>query len=200
MWFLVAVVWVVMVAGIFWAYNRKRRRAISERTKDLSALIAEVQLGARSAVGTPAVAATAAAASPVAVTIDTYLRKPRVLGQTDALLYLLFRTGLPDHEIFANLTLADVVEPPSAMRAYEREQSARKLAQLRLNLVICNKQFEVIAVVLPAANASGAAAGSYMQSCLNAAGIRLLRIDAAALPRHQQVRALVYGENAPGAG
>ena len=117
------------------------------------------------------------------------------------MLYLLFRTGLPDHEVFANLTLGDIVEPAPLLRGFDREQVARRLSQQRLNLVVCTKQFEVVAVILLAESPPAALTRDegYVKACLNTAGIRLVRIDPAALPRHQQVRALVYGDVPPGA-
>jgi hypothetical protein len=199
MWYLIALIWLALVVGIVWAYGKKRRRASSERARELDALIAEAKLNARAATDPQPVAVAAAAPAPVVVAAAAWLRKPRLLVQSDALLYLLLRTGLPDHEVFANLTLADVVEPAAELHGFEREQLARKLAQYRLNMVVCNKQLEIVAVVTtvagtPAGNADGE---RYVEACLNGAGIRLVRLDAAALPRHQQVRALVCGDTPP---
>ena len=99
-------------------------------------------------------------------------------------MYFVFRTGLPDHEIFANLTLADLIDIEPAVQGYEREQKARRLAQQRLDLVICTKQLEVVAAVLfeSGMNADAAQADNagFTELCLQATGIRLLRIDAAA--------------------
>jgi hypothetical protein len=203
MWYLAALFWIALVVGIFWAYGRKRSRAGSKRAAELSALIADAKMNVRAAPNPQPVAAYPVPQTLAAATINSYCRRPRLLGQADALLYLLFRTGLPDHEVFANLTLADVIEPGQAFRGFEREQLARKLAQHRLNVVVCNKQLEVVAVVAftPAAQADAVQTDGlrYIESCLNGAGIRFVRVDAAALPRHHQVRALVFGETTQGA-
>ena len=203
MWFLVVLAWISSVAGIFWAYNRKRRQSSSARAKDLESLMVQVQMGARAvttATSAPAATATTAAVAPVAAPVapvaNTSVRKPRVLGAADTLLYRLFRAGLPDHEIFANLNLADVVEPAASLPGFEREQSLRKLAQQRLNLVVCNKQLEVVAVVLLSESkpALPTRDDAYVKTNLLAAGIRIVRIEPTAMPRHQQVKALVYGD------
>jgi hypothetical protein len=203
LWYLAVLIWIALVVGIFWAYGRKRGRVGSKRAAELSALIAEAKMNTRAAPDAQPVAAEPVLHSLVAAPTNRYCRRPRLLSQADALLYLLFRTGLPDHEVFANVTLADVIEPAPALRGFERDQLARKLAQHRLNVVICNKQLEVVAVVefMPGAQADAAQAESlrYLESCLNAAGIRFVRVDAAALPRHHQVRALVFGETTQGA-
>ena len=204
MWYLIVFAWIVSVVGIFWAYGRKRRQAGSARAKELEAMLAQVHMGARAvATATSAPAATATPSTePVVVVVNASVRKPRLLDQADGLLYRVFRAGLPDHEIFANLSLADVLEPAPGVRGYEREQAARKLAQQHLNLVVCNKQLEVVAVVLLAQTGPALPTRdfAYIKSNLLAAGLRLVRIEATAMPRHHQVKALVYGDGAAGVG
>ena len=112
----------------------------------------------------------------------------------------MLRTGLPDHEIFAALTLADVLEPAATLRGFEREQATRRLAAQRLDFVICDKSLQLVAVVLCAQVADGGAARQAIESALRAGGIRCVRLDAAALPRHHQIRALIYDETTPTSG
>jgi hypothetical protein len=202
MWYLAALIWIALVVGIFWAYGKKRSRAVSKRAAELSALIADAKMNVPGAPNPQPVAVNRLSQTPVAAPIVGYSRRPRLLGQADALLYLLFRTGLPDYEVFANVTLADVVEPAPALHGFEREQNARKLAQHRLNVVVCNKKLEVVAVVVSTSGEQAAAQAdgiNYVESCLKVAGIRFVRVDAVALPRHHQVRALIFGETTQGA-
>jgi hypothetical protein len=203
MWYLAALIWIALVVGIFWAYGKKRSRAVSKRAAEISALIADAKMNVPGAPNPQPVVANPSPQPPVAAPIAGYRARPRLLDQADALLYLLFRTGLPDYEVFANVTLADVVEPAPALRGFEREQNARKLTQHRLNVVVCNKKLEVVAVVLSTAGAQADVAKadgiSYIESCLKVAGIHYVRVDAAALPRHHQVRALIFGETTQGA-
>lgn len=62
--------------------------------------------------------------------------------------------------------------------------------------VIRTKQLEGVAAVLIGNQAApvDAQAGNarYAEECLQAAGIRLVRIDPATPPRHHEVRALIY--------
>jgi hypothetical protein len=201
MWYAFALIWIASVAGIFWAYGRKRRQASSARAKELTALLVEAKNAGRiPADGAPPGAAPVV--KPVAAAqAETFTRRDRLLGKADAWLYLLFRTGLPDHEIFANVALSELLDPAPELRGIDREQRLRKLGQTFLNIVVCNKQLEIVAVVLyPAADAQAAEAQRYAEYCLGAAGIRLVRIDPAALPRHHQLRALVYAEDPRPAG
>jgi hypothetical protein len=71
----------------------------------------------------------------------------------------------------------------------------RRLAQQRLDLVVCNKQLEVIAAVVVAKPASPAQAGDFQfaSHCLKAAGVRVVNLDPATPPQHTDIRALIYG-------
>jgi hypothetical protein len=200
MWYFVAFIWIVLVAGIFWAYGRKRRRAASERERQLGALIAEARDVAR--VPPQALPLVPGPAAPLmrpdGATAGVCLRKARYLGRTDALIYMLFKTGLPDHAVFANVAMADVVEPAPSLQGIEREQNLRKLALYRLNLVVCDGKMEIVAAVVLEDTSSDAARVQFAESSLAGTGIRVVRLHAASLPRHHQVRALVYGSAGDG--
>jgi hypothetical protein len=206
MWYLIGLVWLALVIGIFWAYGRKRSKQAGVRAREMDALISEFKLNPAAAlVSTSATAATLAAAAPVANPLKLpeapqFGKKAKLLAQPQALLYYVFRTGLPDHEIFVNLTLADVIDIDPVTHAYEVEQRARRLAQQRLDLVICTKQLEVIAAVIVDSKTTADTLlnrnAHFADECLRSAGIRLVRVDATAPLRHQQVRDLVYGTTA----
>jgi hypothetical protein len=125
------------------------------------------------------------------------VRRERLLDQPRALVYLLLRAGLPDHEVFANLTLADVVGTAATGPGFEREQRMRRLAQLRTDFVVCTRRLEPVAVLaLKGAGAADAAAAEnarLMAECLTASGVRYVSIDPAAPPRHAELRTLLLG-------
>jgi len=87
--------------------------------------------------------------------------------------------------------LEDVLDV--AAPAGEREQLARKIAGQRLDLVVCTKQLEVVAAVIVSAAAAMAEREQFATQCLQAAGLRVVRVDPAAPPRYHDVHALVYG-------
>ena len=121
---------------------------------------------------------TAAGAAPPA--------RDRFLGQRETLVYRLLKAGIPDHEIFANVGLASVV-------GGKTEQEARRLAQYCLDFVVCDKGMRVVAVVEmdAAGGAQGMGEQRFIADCLKAAGISLVRLNPAALPRREEIRALV---------
>lgn len=210
MWFVITLAWIALVAGIFWAYRRKQAKLEAEREKQFTKIINEVKAD-------PAVAVVAAepALPPVplvAVVPPTTQRapvadcsgRPSLLPQPHALLYFILRTGLPDHEIFANLALADVLDLGSSLQGYDREQKTRSLAQLKVDFVVCTRKLEVVAAIIIGDAAPALASidkPGLTEQWLKAAGVRSVRIDRTALPRHHQVREMVYGREAkPRAG
>jgi len=186
MWYLVGLVWIALVAGIIWYYNNKKAKRDAAREQKLGLLLSELKRGG---APSPALAANAAVTAPAPVPIR-FAKKPRLLAPNNVLIYYVLRAGIPDHEVFANLLLGDlmVVSTPG----YEAEQKMKRLATTRADFIVCNKQMEIVAVVLIAGSAA-AAETSLIEECLQSAGIRLLRIDPAAAPKHTQVRALIYG-------
>jgi hypothetical protein len=197
MWFFVFVFWVALVVGIFWAYARRRKKADSLRAREIEALISNAKGGLQPVTVVPPAAVAQAEKKALAPVSAGFLKKARTLEQRDALLYLLLRTGLPDHEVFPGLTLADVIEPAALVRGYEREQSLRKLAQSKLDFVVCNKRLEIVAVVMFESNGLAQDSNRNISASLEAAGVRLVSIDPLAMPRHQQMRGLLYAEEVP---
>jgi hypothetical protein len=115
----------------------------------------------------------------------------RFLGKTETLVYRLLQTGLPDHEIFANVTLSSVVAASGG--GSQGEQQARRLSQYQLDFVVCERDLRIVAAVEVEAGGGADAIGMrhFKEECLKAAGIRLVWFDAAALPRRQEIRALL---------
>jgi len=186
MWYLVGLVWIAFVAGVFWFYKNKKARLDTAREQKLGQLLSELQR----AVPSPVLAANAATAVQAPASIR-FAKKPRLFAPNDVLIYYVLRAGLPDHEIFANMLLGDLVVVSTP--GYEAEQKMKRLAAVRADFVICSKQMEVIAVALINGGAA-AATTSLVEECLQSTGIRLVRIDPTTPPKHTQVRALVYGE------
>ena len=185
MWFVIGLVWIVVMIGIIYTYNRKQRRRSSERAQQMEKMLVELKANPRAAVALE----PGPVPAPGAV-VPQFSRKPRLLPPATAALYYVFRTGLPDHEIFAGVALDDVLEVAAQTNAARREQLMHRLGQPRLDLVICTKQLEIVAAVVVG---TGDDRAKFASECLESAGIRVVRIDPAAPPRHHQVSALVYG-------
>lgn len=190
-WFLAAVAWLAVMAGIFYNYTRIQRRNASSRAQDMEKFLVEARTIAKERATEPSLEVAAAPREPA----PALTRKSRLLAQHEALLYYVLRTGLPDHEVFAAISLADVIDIPPAGDSSHGGQLAQRLTQHRLDFVVCTRQLEVVAAVVwtnnpTAGNGDGA---QFVERCLQNAGVRLVRVDPAAPPRHHQVQALVYG-------
>jgi len=122
------------------------------------------------------------------------------LGKAETLLYYVVKTRLPEYELFAKVSLASVIGASGS--GHEREQQLRRLAQYRLDFVVCDKSMRVIAAVDvdTAVAAVGAGDQQFKADCLKRAGIRMLRFDPGALPKREQIRALVGGPVPAGKG
>ena len=195
-WYL----FLLAVAGgvVFSIWNYRRKAAASQaasKARFEQMFKAKAAAGAASdlpAVSPPESATHAAPMAQAAALISP--SKDRFLGPSETLIYYLLKTGVPDHEVFANATLASVVGVPGNGR--DREQQVRRLSQYHLDFVICDKSMRVVAVVDVESAAGAATAGdlSFRSDILRQAGIRVVRVNAAVPPRREQIRALISSE------
>jgi hypothetical protein len=191
-WYLLLLAAAGVAGYAIWNYRRKaaERRSVSaarfeKMFKELAPAPAASQPPA------PAEASVAATAvTPAAPTAATQ----RFLGQAESLLYYLLKAALPDFEVFAGVSLARVVGVNGTGR--DRELQLRRLSQYQLDFVVCDKGMKVVSVVEVDSVAGAEAAGDqrFKSDLLKQAGIRLVRVNPAELPRREQVRALVNGE------
>jgi hypothetical protein len=202
--FLAAVA--VVTAVFIWDYRRKaalRESASRERFKEM--LKAGPLAAASAAPAVPAARvisesqpASVAQTPPDAPAI-AYAVRDRLLSQSEKLIYLLLKTGVPDHEIFSKVPLTAVLNAPGA--GYDHEQQLRRLSRQVLDFVVCDKGMKIVAAVqLAAASPDAIVAQRIRTECLKSAGIRLITIEPGALPKRSEVRAFVCGEAAAPAG
>jgi len=203
LWVLIVFVWLGAIVFVIARYRRKRAEREAEREKQVALLFAEARNARKDAEsGAPAVqAATAAGAAPATApatpAASLYLARERLLAPPYSLVYLLLRTALPEHEIFVNLPLGDLVDVGPQWQGLERENRLRRLGQQRVDYVICTRQLGVVAVVIVAGGVAPDAAGlegeRLRNEALSAAGIRVVRLEPSKLPRHPELRAQVLG-------
>ena len=209
-------VWIVVLVGVgagiaysIWNYRKKSAAREAASQQRFAELLREQAAASGRPVPAPATAARAPAQAPIshaapappapAPAAVAAAARERFLGQHETLLYLLLKTGLPDHEIFANVSLASVAALPAA--ASEREQQLRRLSPYQLNFVVCDKSMRIVAAVDIEAAGGADAAGiqQFKADYLKRAGIRLVRVNPAAMPRRDQVRGLVVGDSSAAA-
>ena len=203
-WFLIFVAVAISAAILVWDYRRKvaaREAASKKRFEEMFGAKQAVP-GAAPPVATPATMAPvlpAASASAIPkAPAPAAASSARFLGQPETLVYRLLKTSIPDHEVFANVTLASVLGANGS--GFDREQQLRRLSHVRLDFVVCDKGMHVVAVVEIAAADGVPAAGDqqFKVDSLKAAGIKLVRVSIAKLPRRDELRAMVCGGGQPG--
>jgi hypothetical protein len=208
-WFLIFVAVAISGAILVWDYRRKvaaRESASKKRFEEMfMARQAPVPGAAPHAVQPAATPVTMAPLAPAANS-SAMTKGPapvaavsiqRFLGQPETLVYRLLRASIPDHEVFANVTLASVVGANGG--GFDREQQLRRLSQCRLDFVVCDKGMRIVTVVEIESAGRAPAAGDqqFKVDSLKAAGIRLVRVSTAKLPRRDELRALVCGGGQP---
>jgi len=98
--------------------------------------------------------------------------------------------------VMPQVGLAQLLDVPGTAGGGERDLRLHGLAQHRVDFVICNKALQPVAAIdllEHEAPAALTAAPDFKSQCLAQAGIRHLRLVRTALPKRQDVRALVLG-------
>lgn len=192
-WYLLLLVPVLAILYVFWAYRNNAAAREAASRERVTALVGIVQ-GSRAAGSevrkvqtAPAVVAKPAtdAARPAA--------RLRFLTQPETLMYYVLKAGLPDHEIFPRVSLGSVIA--AAENIPSPALAERWPVRHEIAFVICDKSMQVVAAIQLDAQ-PGRQETQVVNQRLSAAGIRLVRLSPAALPRREQVRSLIFGQSA----
>ena len=195
-WYLLILAPFIAIPILWWNYRRKqeaREREAGERWQEMLSkpVRKEMDPSAVAAVATSATATALASAS--AVPAFPYRLQERMLDQAETLAYYLLRTGLPEYEVLIRVGLDRLL-----MSAAEgdRERRLSGLAQHAVDFLICDKAMRpLVAVDILDAEAPAAltTAPDFKMQSLAHTGIRYVRIPRDALPKRQDVRAVVLG-------
>jgi hypothetical protein len=191
-WFLFLLAVAGGVAFAIWNFHRKTaaRKAASEaRFEKIFKGSAQTPVSPPPAFAAPE--SLAPAKAPPAASAAPPAAAQRFLGEAESVLYYLLKSGLPGFEVFAGVSLARVV----GAAGDGREQQLRRLAQYQLDFVVYDKNMQVVAVVEVESAAGAEAAGDrrVKSDLLKQAGVKLVRINPAALPPREQIRTFIGG-------
>jgi len=196
-WYLYLLVSAIGIVYVVWILRKKAAEKASASKARFEQLFGAPEQGPGVRDPGPAVspAGGAATVAKAPVRAAAFVAKEQFLGQSEATFYRLLKAGVPDHEVFAHVTLASVVGVPDGVSGNAREQQLRRLAQYQLDFVVCDKSLRVIAAVeLDSARAADAAGVQrFKADCLKAAGIRLVRVNPSEPPRREDIRSLITG-------
>jgi len=203
---LVGLGFAAVVGYAVWAHRRKHSARAQARNERLAQLLEESDplkaAAIRATQATPATPAAAAvvqkaAEAPPAATSEAreliagYAARSRLFVPEHAVLYYMLKTGLPEFEVLAHVSLSELLEPPADMQNWERERRRRALSAHVVHCAVVNKQLKVVAAVdiVPA----GAHQPVFKMECLDAVGVRYVRLDPKRMPKRQEVRELILG-------
>jgi len=169
------------------AYQRDKA-AKSTAQPQLAVATAQTPAAVAPPTSMPAHAALAQP-SPIRASVNStpppqnWRSRPSFLETPSKLAYLLLKAGLPDHHVFANTRLSDLIETPADA----------PLGNLRVDLIVCTKELAIVAAIDVASNgAAQAPLQNDKTKCFDAAGIRYLRFATSAFPKPAEIRQLIY--------
>jgi hypothetical protein len=177
---------------IFWSYRRRQAQREAASEGRMHELIGTAQA---SPAETRQPAGEVAAPAAPAPSANPYVSRERLLTPPQTLLYYLLRSGLPDHVVFAQMSVGSVLDAAPTLAAYAQEEQARIFARHVVDFVVTDKSTRPVAVVkLVNTGENMLALLASMRAWFAATGVRFVEVDAAALPRKEAVRALVLGD------
>jgi len=163
------------------AYRREKALGGASAVTATAASVAPAPIPIGAA--TPAVPPGAAAPSTAAPLVPLKARSAFLAGPSK-LAFLLLKAGLPDHHVFANTRLGDLVDG----------NLATALSSAKIDLLVCSKDLGIVAAVdLGNGGQPPSALDREKQQRLQAAGIRYLRFEPGAFPKPAEVRSTIYG-------
>lgn len=175
------------------AYQRERTpEALPAAPATTKVALAGPQTGVEHVLPAPLeVAAPAPAAPTASSSTHVQLRKPFLTGP-NRLLYLVLKIGLPEHLVFPNVRLADLVR---VVNPAATPQARAQLAQTRIDFIVCTAELNVIALLdITDGNRADDIIKRQLEAQLTAGGCRYLRVTPNAIPKPAQIRSLVCGE------
>ncbi|MDB5921587.1 MAG: hypothetical protein JWN13_523 [Betaproteobacteria bacterium] len=180
---------------IFWDYRRRTAQRDANTAERLQDVIGVAAQAPRFGQGLAANSSAGSAEAKDTGAIVSYVRRDRLLSAPQTLLYYLLKNELPDHLVFAQMTLASVLETAPGVADHARAEMARRLRDHKVDFVISDKRMHPVTVLKLNTPAEGARNElSSTQRWLSEAGVRYVEIDARALPRKEAIRSLALGE------
>ncbi len=157
------------------------KKSRSGPNNSLEEFIAAYRQGNVAAVGVAASAPTATA-TPDAPAVTVPIRRDHFLSGAAKVAFFICKAGLKDHHIFAHVQLA-------ALSTTGVSEAA--LARASIDLLVCNAEMSPVAAI-DVIGPDGRVTDTLKVDYLRSLGIRYLRFTAKAMPKPEEIRALLY--------
>jgi len=182
LWYLLLLAPFVALA-VLWL-NYRRRQAARERES--------IQRWQRVGEARPAMSGEPSVAAPATA---AHRLRPRLLEPADTMLFRLLALSLSDHDVFAGVSVDQILVPGTSLTGLEREARLRAWSRMRIDFLVCDKGLQpCVAVLVDAVDERMA-----LVEVLRASGLRCVTLTRSSLPGRHQMRAVVLGEGTPAA-
>lgn len=180
------------IAGIAWAVWTYRKSAAEKAAASNARMQELLAIAPRTKSAAVTVATGGPLADAQAVQTAAYVRRESLLNQAQSLLFLRLKSGLPDLEIFAGVSLAAVVDISTTVSGNSPDELRSQLELHHIDFLVCERNSRIVAAVEFAAATDSA---KFKSACLAAAGIRHVRVNPRAVPAKEDMDALILGVN-----
>jgi len=197
---LVLLVIAVVIAVFIWNFRRQaaaREAAGAERMKaflEQTRADPAAQSALRPAQAQMPVAEPAARSAKPQPAVSGFIAGAPLLSPPQRTLYHLLKIGLPEHEVFACVSLAAFIQPADNPTGFAREAQERRLADAAADFLICDKTMNAVAAVQCGVRGGKAAeTAAFAAACIASSGLRWVEISPDALPRREEIRQRILG-------
>jgi very-short-patch-repair endonuclease len=119
-------------------------------------------------------------------------RQRKLMTDNEAEFFGRLVVALPDHYIFPQVAMSALLETTSSDKKTAHSDRLR-IAQQRVDYVVCTKRCEVVAVVELDDRTHSRAKDQLRDARLEQAGIRTVRFQAGQKPKVEAIRAMILG-------
>jgi hypothetical protein len=193
---------VVIIAVFVWNYRRQtaaREAASAERMKAFmkqarAAAASEKPAAIARPAASPVTAATAPGAKAPLPLVSGFKARTPLMSNEQRALYAVLKSGLPDCEVLAQVSLATFIQPAENLTGFAREAQERRLIDAAVDFLVCDGSMKALAAVQCGPRSGKAAeTAAFAAACVLSTGIRWVEIVPPALPRVDEIKQQVLG-------
>ena len=108
--------------------------------------------------------------------------------------YRTLTRELPEHVVFAKVSLAAFVQLPEQVTGFAREAQQRRLTDAVIDFLVCDAAMRAVAAVQCSAHTGNAAqSAAFAAACVTASGVRWVEILPDTRETPETIRSLVLG-------
>ena len=185
---------IVVIAVLVWNYRRQtaaREAASAERMK---AFLEQARAAPGRAADAPVAAVEPVTRSVRQPDIEGFTARTPLLNTEHLAFFHLLKSALPEHEIFARVSLAAFVRPAENLTGFAREAQERRLADATTDFLVCDQAAQPVAAVQNGVRSGKAAqTAAFAAACVVSTGVRWVEISPQVAVQREEIRRQVLG-------